>query len=208
MWTPIAGAPVAFEPPSAGFALDWRTLASLRERGVRFTTVTHAAGISSTGDPALDVLLPFDEPYRIPRTAALAIRHTRSRGGRVIAIGTTVVRAIEDAAALDGCVRAGEGLATRRIGHSTPLRIIDAMLSGTHEPGSSHHELLRAFVDEETLALMDEELDSRGYRTHEFGDSIFVEACHIRPASSVMVMTAGKTGNGDDERTRLARGTL
>ena len=65
-WTAIAGPPVAFEPPSAGFALDWRVLASMRETGTRFATVTHAAGLSSTGDPLLDALLPFDEPYRIP----------------------------------------------------------------------------------------------------------------------------------------------
>jgi S-adenosylmethionine:tRNA ribosyltransferase-isomerase len=62
VWTPIAGAPAAFEPPSAGFALDWRVLADLRRRGVEFATITHAAGISSTGDPALDALLPLDEP--------------------------------------------------------------------------------------------------------------------------------------------------
>src|SRR5215471_5312949 len=61
VWTPIAGPPVALEPPSAGFTLDWATLASFRDRGVRFATITHAAGISSTGDPDLDARLPFDE---------------------------------------------------------------------------------------------------------------------------------------------------
>src|SRR4029077_987642 len=65
VWTPIAGPPVAFEPPSAGFAIDWRMLATMAARGVQFATITHAAGISSTGDAALDALLPFDEPYRI-----------------------------------------------------------------------------------------------------------------------------------------------
>src|SRR5207249_4169521 len=59
VWTPIAAAPVAFEPPSAGFALDWRSLASLRSRGAGFATVTLATGISSTGDPALDARLPL-----------------------------------------------------------------------------------------------------------------------------------------------------
>jgi S-adenosylmethionine:tRNA ribosyltransferase-isomerase len=175
VWTPIAGPPVAFEPPSAGFAIDWRMLAAISARGARFATITHAAGISSTGDGDLDGLLPFDEPYRIPTATAAAIRRARESGGRVIAIGTTVVRALEHAAAGDGCVGAGEGLATQRIGAGNRLRIVDATLSGTHEPGTSHYELLRAFADEATLRRMDAELDARRYRTHEFGDSVFVE---------------------------------
>jgi S-adenosylmethionine:tRNA ribosyltransferase-isomerase len=175
VWTPIAGPPVAFEPPSAGFALDWSTLASLKERGVQFATITHAAGISSTGDAQLDALLPFDEPYRIPPATALAVRRAQERGGRIVAIGTTVVRALEHAAGFDGSVRAGDGLATQRIGKASRLRVVDAILSGVHEPRTSHHELLRAFVDDEALRRMDQELNTRNYRTHEFGDSVFVE---------------------------------
>ena len=119
VWTSIAGPPVAFEAPSAGFALDWRTLAALRARGVAFATLTHAAGISSTGDEELDRRLPFDEPYRIPPATARAVRRARERGGRVVAVGTTVVRALESAATRDGRVRAGDGVATLRIGPAT-----------------------------------------------------------------------------------------
>ena len=90
VWTPIAGAPVAFEPPSAGFALDWARARAMRARGVGFATITHAAGISSTGDEALDARLPFDEPYEIPEATAAAIRRARARGGRIVAVGTTV----------------------------------------------------------------------------------------------------------------------
>jgi S-adenosylmethionine:tRNA ribosyltransferase-isomerase len=175
VWTSIAGPPVAFEPPSAGFALDWRTLSALRSRGTAFATLTHAAGISSTGDPNLDRRLPFDEPYRIPLLTAAAIRAARTRGGRIVAIGTTVVRALEHAAAFDGGVQAGEGLATERIGPRTRLRVVDVLLSGTHEPGTSHHELLRAFMDSATLQRADDELNQRCYRTHEFGDSVLIE---------------------------------
>lgn len=175
VWTRFAGPPVAFEPPSAGFALDWRALASMRERGVEFETITHAAGISSTGDEELDRLLPFDEPYGIPRATADAIARAKSRGGRVVAIGTTVVRALEHAASADGTVRAGQGVATQRIGPSSPLRVVDAILSGTHEAGTSHYELLRAFLDDATLKRATRELDSRGYMTHEFGDSVLIE---------------------------------
>jgi S-adenosylmethionine:tRNA-ribosyltransferase-isomerase (queuine synthetase) len=81
--------------PSAGFVLDWNVLASLKRQTVQFATITHAAGISSTGDGELDALLPFDEPYYIPLTTALAVRHAQLRGRRVIAVGTTVVRALE-----------------------------------------------------------------------------------------------------------------
>jgi S-adenosylmethionine:tRNA ribosyltransferase-isomerase len=179
VWTKIAGLPVAFEPPSAGFALDWRAVAAMRERGVEFETITHAAGISSTGDDELDCLLPFDEPYRIPEATTLAISHTKEHGGRIIAIGTSVVRALEHAARVDGQVRAGEGIATQHIGQASKLRVVDAILSGTHEPGTSHYELLRAFTDDATLKLTSAELDARGYRTHEFGDSVLIE--RIRP---------------------------
>src|SRR5213595_2684511 len=67
VWTPIAGPPVAFEPPSAGFALSWQLVTEMRVAGAQFKTITHAAGLSSTGDPELDKRLPFDEPYRVPR---------------------------------------------------------------------------------------------------------------------------------------------
>ena len=77
VWTRIAGPPVAFEPPSAGFALDWHALSQMRERGIEFETITHAAGISSTGDEELDRLLPLDEPYRIPEVTARAIQRTK-----------------------------------------------------------------------------------------------------------------------------------
>jgi S-adenosylmethionine:tRNA ribosyltransferase-isomerase len=181
VWTPIAGPPVAFEPPSAGFVLDWRLLAALPAHGVAFATLTLAAGISSTGDDELDRRLPLDEPYRIPPATAAAIRAARARGGRVVAIGTSVVRALEHASRDEGRVRAGEGVATERIGAGTRLRCVDAIVSGTHEPGSSHHELLRAFADAATLAAADAALEARGYRTHEFGDSVMVESRRGRP---------------------------
>ena len=146
----------------------------MRDRRVGFETITHAAGISSTGDEELDRLLPFDEPYRIPEITALAIQQARERGGRIIAVGTTVVRALEHAATPDG-VRPGEGVATQLIGPSSRLRVVDAILSGTHEPGTSHYELLRAFVDDMTLERASKELDENDYLTHEFGDSVLIE---------------------------------
>jgi S-adenosylmethionine:tRNA ribosyltransferase-isomerase len=181
VWTAIAGPPVAFEPPSAGFVLDWQTLGAMRARSIAFATVTHAAGISSTGDEMLDALLPFDEPYHIAPTTASAIESARRDGRRIVAVGTTVVRALEHAAASDGRVHAGPGLANQRIGPRTPLRVVDAILSGVHDRGTSHHQLLRAFTDDTTLDRMQEQMAANDFRSHEFGDSVFIESMMMTP---------------------------
>ncbi len=174
VWTSLAARPVAFEPPSAGVALDWRLLASWRERVIGFATLTHTAGLSSTGDAALDRRLPFDEPYHIPESTAAAVRRAKREGQRVIAIGTTVVRALEAAAEGDG-VAAGDGVARGRIGPETRIRIADAILTGVHQPGESHFELLRAFAEGATLTRISAALAEGGYRSHEFGDSVLIE---------------------------------
>ncbi len=187
VWTSIAATPMAYEPPSAGFALNWQMLADFDSHGIEFATLTHAAGISSTGDPALDRWLPFDEPYRIPVATEEAIAAALCEGRRIVAIGTTVVRALEHSAATFGSVAAGESVANIRIGSETPLRVVDVILSGTHEPGTSHYELLQAFADKATLRRADDALESAGYRTHEFGDSVLIERDsrrYSRPAVS------------------------
>ena len=181
VWTVIAGPPVAFEPPSAGFVLNWSGIDQLHAHGVQFATITLAAGISSTGDDELDKRLPLEEPYEIPPATARAIAGARARGGRVIAVGTTVVRALEHAAGEDGVVRSGPGVATQRIDATSTLSVVDAILTGTREPGTSHYELLRAFADAGTLGRADEELLAHDYRTHEFGDSILIEKVRLKP---------------------------
>lgn len=177
VWTAIAGPPVAFEPPSAGFALDWGMLSAMRARHVRFVTLTHAAGISSTGDPELDARLPFDEPYEIPDATALAVNQASNDHRRVVAVGTTVVRALEHSAVHDtqGHVRAGTGVADQRIGASTELHVVSAILTGVHDPQTTHYQLLRAFTDDLTLARVTGELSAHDYHNHEFGDSVLIE---------------------------------
>jgi S-adenosylmethionine:tRNA ribosyltransferase-isomerase len=175
VWTPIAGPPVAVEAPSAGFALDWALLGALRARGVEIVSLTHAAGLSSTGDSELDALLPLDEPYHVPAGTALAVHRAHEEARRVVAIGTTVVRALESAGLPEGRVRAGRGLAQNRLSAEAPPRVVTAMLSGTHEPGTSHYALLEAFVEPAVLARATDEMSARGYLTHEFGDSVLVE---------------------------------
>jgi S-adenosylmethionine:tRNA ribosyltransferase-isomerase len=147
----------------------------LRAKGATFVTLTHAAGISSTGDPALDQRLPLDEPYFIPAETASATERAHRLGKRAIAIGTTVVRALEHSARDEGSVRAGAGVANQRIGSQTRLRVVDAILSGTHEAGSGHYELLRAFVADEALQRLTNELHAHEYLTHEFGDSVLID---------------------------------
>ena len=195
VWTRVAAQPVAFEPPSAGFVLDWGLLAALKSRGVTFATLTHAAGISSTGDDALDARLPLDEPYFIAQVTVDAIAAARAIGGRVVALGTTVVRALEHAASR-GALHAGENLADQRLGPSTQLRVVDAIVSGTHEPGTSHYELLRAFAPDAVLKRAAGELDTAGYLTHEFGDSVLIERsaslrhCGLEPQPSTALELA------------------
>jgi S-adenosylmethionine:tRNA ribosyltransferase-isomerase len=175
VWTRVAALPVAFEPPSAGFVLDWGLLSALKARGVGFATLTHAAGISSTGDDELDARLPLDEPYDLPAATVQAIAQAKARGARVIALGTTVTRALEHAGA-SGALRSGPGTAGQRLGAGSTLRVVDAIISGTHEPGTSHYELLRAFASDAVLRRAAEELERAGYLTHEFGDTVLIEA--------------------------------
>jgi S-adenosylmethionine:tRNA-ribosyltransferase-isomerase (queuine synthetase) len=201
VWTPIAAQPVAYEPPSAGFVLDWQLLASFAAKGIVFATITHAAGISSTGDPDLDRLLPFDEPYRIPVATERALRRACRENRRAVAIGTTVVRALEHSAARFGAVVAGDGVADQRIGAHTQLRVVDAILSGTHEPGTSHYDLLHAFAGERVLRRADRVLDADGFRTHEFGDSVLIERGSARYSSEIRrceadVILAGNARTG------------
>ena len=72
-------------------------------------------------------------------------------------------------------VRAGDGVADQRIGPASRLRVVDAILSGTHEPDGSHYQVLRAFMDDRTLADANAALETMRYRTHEFGDSVLIE---------------------------------
>jgi S-adenosylmethionine:tRNA ribosyltransferase-isomerase len=174
VWTRVANRPAAFEPPSAGFLLDWGVLADLQRRGIGFATLTHAAGISSTGDPGLDARLPLDEPYDLPEATVCAIVRARQRRGRIVALGTTVVRALEHAAAKPDGLAPGPGLATQRIGADTRLRMIDALVTGVHQRGESHYELMRAFASDHLLDRVSAELERHGYRSHEFGDSVLL----------------------------------
>jgi S-adenosylmethionine:tRNA ribosyltransferase-isomerase len=186
-------------------------LNAIRDRGARFATITHAAGISSTGEADLDRRLPLDEPDEIPQSTAALIAEARSAGGRVIAIGTTVVPALEAAAGGAGRVHPGPGIATGPLGSTSRLAVVDALRSGMHEPGTSHYELLNAFADESTLEEMTADAEARGYRTHEYGDFTFIardrEADPVRGRAGVASdCTAGPVRPACDYPIRTLRG--
>lgn len=173
--TSYAGRPWSVEMPSAGRPLTIATLLSLRRRGIEVEMLTHAAGLSATGDPALDARLPLPERYDLPVSTVVAVAAARARGGRVVAVGTSVVRALEGSAAQHGGVlQAGSGLTDLRISPSFTRRIVDGVLSGVHEPGSSHHALLGAFADASLLEHAHAWALAHDLQVHEFGDSTLV----------------------------------
>jgi S-adenosylmethionine:tRNA ribosyltransferase-isomerase len=173
--TAYAARPWAFEMPSAGRPLSWEILLALRRRGVRWAALTHAAGLSATGDPALDAALPLAEVFEIPAATARAVAETRARGGRIVAVGTTVVRALEGAAAQNaGVVRAGRGETDLRITPAFRPRVVDGVLSGAHAAQESHFPLLAAFAGADLLAAAAAHAESAGFLTHELGDSMLV----------------------------------
>jgi S-adenosylmethionine:tRNA ribosyltransferase-isomerase len=160
--------PWAVEMPSAGHALDWHLLLRLKEKGIRLATLTHGAGLSATGDAAIDQALPLAELYEIPAATLAAVQRTRANGGRVIAIGTSVVRALESAP------KGLQGFTTLKIGSEHQLQLVDGLLTGTHEVAESHYRLLQAFLPEGTLNEISRHLEHERYLTHEFGDACLI----------------------------------
>jgi S-adenosylmethionine:tRNA ribosyltransferase-isomerase len=170
----FAGRPWALEIPSAGHVLSWKLLTELGARGVRLARVTHAAGISSTGSTALDRRLPFDERYEMDERAVEAVHRTKEQKGRVIAVGTTVVRALEACHAEHGRLVAGAGEARLRLGPGFRPRVVDGLLSGMHESSTSHFALLQAFASGALLDSALEAAERAEYLQHEFGDAMLV----------------------------------
>lgn len=171
-----AARPWAFELPSAGRPLTFELLFELERRGASLTSVTHAASISSTGSVELDQRLPLAERYEIAGEAAEVLAQTRKLGGRVIAAGTSVVRALEAAATTDGVVEASSSETELRLDEQYSLRVVDGLLTGMHEPGTSHFQLLQAFAPQRLLERALEHAARTGYLQHEFGDSCLILA--------------------------------
>jgi S-adenosylmethionine:tRNA ribosyltransferase-isomerase len=156
--------PWASETPSAGNALTWSLLLALLRKGVEIAPLTHGAGLSSSGDAAIDHALPLPERYEIPAATWEAVQRAKNDGRRVIAVGTSVVRALESARF------ALSGVTNLKLGPQSRLEVTDALLSGTHDVTESHYQLLGAFLSESRLAKVTAHLEEENYLTHEFGD--------------------------------------
>jgi S-adenosylmethionine:tRNA ribosyltransferase-isomerase len=165
--TVFAVEPGSVEMPSAARPFSAELVAELGARGVLFAPVTLHAGVSSLelGES------PYPERYRVPPETARLVNAVRGWGGRVIAVGTTVVRALETVTEPDGAVSAGEGATSLVVTPGRGLRALDGLITGWHEPRSSHLQLLEAAAGSELLRRSYEAAHVHGYRFHEFGDS-------------------------------------
>jgi S-adenosylmethionine:tRNA ribosyltransferase-isomerase len=164
--TVYATEPGSAEMPSAGRAFTAELVTRLIAGGVDLAPLVLHTGVSS-----LEIgEAPRPERFRIPRATAARVNLTRELGGRVIAVGTTVVRALESSVAADGRVRAQEGWADLVIEPDTPIHALDGLLSGFHDRDSSHLAMLEAIVGRDLLERSYDEAHAAGYLRHEFGD--------------------------------------
>lgn len=170
--TVYAREPGSVEMPSAGRAFTWKLLMDLRRRGVDTAFLILHAGLSSYMDREFDAGHPASaEPFRLDAAAADRINTAKARGGRIVAVGTTVVRALESVSDENGRVRSASGITRLRITPGYRLKIADGLLTGFHEPEASHLDLLSAFLPPSRLRPVYEEALREKYLWHEFGDA-------------------------------------
>ena len=164
--TVFAVEPGSAEMPSAGRPFTAELVTELVSRGVLVAPIVLHTGLSSPelGEP------PYPERYRVPRTTAALVNAVRGWGGRVIAVGTTVVRALETVTDEDGTVSEGQGWTGLVITPERGVRAVDGLLTGLHEAESSHLQMLEAIAGTELLRRSYGAAVERGYLWHEFGD--------------------------------------
>jgi len=165
--TVFATQPGSVEMPSAGRAFSWELLFKLKKRGIHLVFIQLHTGLSYLLDDKWDHSPTENyEEYHIPEEAWDTILRAKVEGRRVIAVGTTVVRAMETAA-LDGCLL---GWTNLYIKPTYNLKIADGIITGMHEPEASHLDLLSAFIEKDLLCNAYQEALKEGYLWHEFGD--------------------------------------
>ena len=162
------------EMPSAGRPFTTDIVTDLATRGVVVAPVLLHTGVSSqdAGEP------PQPERYRVSAETARLVNMTRAWGGRVVAVGTTVTRALESAADADGVVRASAGWTDLVLGAEHPARVVNGLVTGWHAPGASHLHLLEAVAGRDLVERAYAEAERADYLWHEFGDS-----CLLLPGS-------------------------
>jgi S-adenosylmethionine:tRNA ribosyltransferase-isomerase len=164
--TVYATEPGSVEMPSAGRPLTAEILTQLVARGVGVTPIVLHAGVSSLEDHEA----PPPEEYRVPAETASRVNATHAAGGRVVAVGTTVVRALETVADERGIAHPGQGWTETVITPERGVRVIDGLLTGWHEPHASHLLILEAIAGRPMLEDAYRAALDRGYLWHEFGD--------------------------------------
>ncbi len=170
--TVFAREPGSAEMPSAGRPFSRRVLRALKERQVQLASLVLHTGVSSLEVEAedLDHHPLYPEAFALPAGTVQAIKRARTRGSRVVAVGTTVVRAL--AAAWDGKeTRATRGFTSLFVNQESELPFLDGLLTGLHDPVTSHLALLTAILPGKRLFTAYAEAVKEGYLWHEFGDS-------------------------------------
>jgi S-adenosylmethionine:tRNA ribosyltransferase-isomerase len=171
--TVFATEPGSAEMPSAGRPFTAELVTRLVTAGVLMAPVVLHTGVSSPErhEP------PVPEPFRVPPATARAVNWTRAAGGRVVAVGTTVTRALETVAGPAGTVAPASGWTDLVLGPDRPARVIDGLVTGMHEPAASHLSLLEAVAGTELVQRAYGAAVAHRYLWHEFGDS-----CLLLPA--------------------------
>jgi S-adenosylmethionine:tRNA ribosyltransferase-isomerase len=165
--TIFASVPGSAEMPSAGRPFTPRVLRALAARGIGVAPILLHTGVSSQERGER----PYPERFAVGTTTAERVNATRRAGGRVIAVGTTVTRALETAAAPDGTVTAASGWTSLTITPERGVRAVDGLLTGWHEPDASHLLLLEAVGGRTLVERSYAAAVALRYRWHEFGDS-------------------------------------
>ena len=164
--TIFADEPGSAEMPSAGRPFTRRLVRAIEARGVTIAPLVLHTGVASLESGEA----PYPERYRVSSETATAVNHARASGGRVVAVGTTVVRALETVTASDGTVSAGEGWTDVVIAPERGVRVVDALLTGFHEPRASHLAMLEAIAGRRHLMAAYRAAIRERYLWHEFGD--------------------------------------
>jgi S-adenosylmethionine:tRNA ribosyltransferase-isomerase len=170
--TIFSAVPGSAEMPSAAYPITKRVLGRLREKGVQLAGILLHTGVSSLEieDDEVDKHPMYPEPFKVPGSTAHAVNVARKEGRRVIAVGTTVVRALESA--WDGeKVRASSGFTRLFVNPRRGVFVVDGLLTGLHDPATSHLAMLYAIAGQDTIREAYTEAVNEGYRWHEFGDS-------------------------------------
>jgi S-adenosylmethionine:tRNA ribosyltransferase-isomerase len=168
--TVFADHPGSSEMPSAGRPFTSELVTRLVARGIAVLPITLHTGVSSFEDDES----PGEERYRVPGATAAAANVLRAEGGRLIAVGTSVIRALETVALRDGTLQPGEGLTDLVVTPEREIVAVDGLLTGWHEPHSSHLRLLEAVAGELFLRRVYNEALEAQYLWHEFGDELLI----------------------------------